>query len=236
VKLTVVGYYSRDTPYEREAELLLASLERFDVDAFVASRPDAGSWDRNVGAKPFFIRRIRQFFAGPLLYVDVDAFVHEDPRPWLEPFVEDRVDFALHYFRGPAKGHDRAKVRETGWWPLTGTIFVADTIGARRILDRWCETNVDKRAAGDESGGGQRNLQEILPELERSPAYRIGRLPGALCYVYDKPWAYHADEPVVIEHTIASRENRDPSRSLPSLVRSRQARIRELRREIAREL
>lgn len=232
MNLTVVAYYTRGTSYELEAALFRASVERLGLRPFIVARHDAGSWDANTAAKPSVIRAARRFHRGPILYVDVDAFVHEDPRPYLEPLVRDGVDFALHYFRGPAKGHDRSKVRDEGWWPLTGTIFVNDSPGAYAVLDRWIHENNVRRIRGDESGGGQRNLQRVLPELEADPGVKLGRLPGELCFVFDKPWAYPPETEIVIEHTIASRENRDPKRSLRHLVEARQARIRELKAEL----
>lgn len=229
MNLTLIGFYTRSGSYPEEAALLRESARRVGLETHIVSVPNSGSWDLNTARKPGFIRASRRFFRGPLLYVDVDAFVHEDPRPLLEPFAG--VDFALHYFRGPSKGHDRSKVRAEGWWPLTGTIFVGDTPGAYEILEHWIRRNVEKATAGVTEGGGQANLQEILPWL--SERYAIGRLPGELCFVYDKPWAYDEGTRPVIEHTIASREHRDPPRSTKHLVESRRRRIEELRELVA---
>lgn len=219
----VVAFYTDG--YAEDAALLEASLERAGMSYYMSHLLDEGDWDENTAQKPIFISAMRELLDGPILYVDADAFVHENCEAYFDELGERGVDFGAHWFRGPAFGHDRSEVREEGWWMLSGTLLFGDTDAARRLLDAWIERNEEKRAAGDRTGGGQKNLQEIVPEMDSET--KIERLPGRYCYVFDKPWAYPEDEPRVIEHTIASRENRGESAG--KVNAARRERVAELR-------
>lgn len=229
--LTVVSFYTRDTPYVVEAAILRASLDSVGMAHHIVSVPDRGDWDRNTARKAGFLRTCRRFHRGPILWIDADAFVHANCTDYFERLAASGVDFGIHYFRGPAKGHNRNDVRDVGWWPLSGTLFVNDTVGARTMLDMWVAENDAQERAGNYAGGGQRNLQTVLPRATNAGVV-VARLPGRYCFVWDKPWAYDEGEPCIIEHTIASRENRDPRRSLSHLVKARRERVAQLRARV----
>lgn len=214
--LTTIGFFSYGTPYEEEAKILRASLDRLKMPHVITGFPDRGTWYQNTAAKAELIRDARRTLKGPLLYVDVDAFVHVNPTAWLARVVADNYDLGVHMFAGPAKGRGRSKVcrcvrRGYGTCTqehrlLSGTLFLGDTEGARKLCDAWVARNEELRAQGIVEGGGQKNLWYVTTQM---PELRIYRLPGRFCIVGDKLWAYPANEPIWIEHTIASRENRD---------------------------
>lgn len=232
--LTVAAFFTDgpDTSYEDEAGILRASLNRVGMFHHIRRYEDRGGWDENTAIKPRFIREMRRRLRGPLLYLDVDAFVHEDCSDYFTRLADEGVDFAAHWFRGPAFGHDRSEVRDEGWWMLSGTLFFGDTVAATRIIDSWIAWNRARELAGTKSGQGQKNLQAVVPLWERDPTARIKRIPGRFCYVFDKPWAYPDDEPRIIEHTIASREHRGASAGKISPARRKRiAEFRELLNE-----
>lgn len=209
--MRVIGYYTDS--YAADASLLVRSMDRIGVPHFLVHVHERGSWDANTGHKATFLHAQRRFWAGPLLYVDVDAFMHHDPREWLREHVGPEVDFAAHWFAGPGRGWNTGDVCrcvqggecDKPHRMLAGTLYLGDTPGCAQLLAAWCFRNRMKREAGDGSGGGQRNLWEAIEETD---GLTTARLPGRFAYVFDKPWAYPADEPRWIEHTIASRENR----------------------------
>jgi hypothetical protein len=198
--------------------------------------PARSDWYGNTAEKAHIIRDAREVCPGPLLYVDVDAFVHSNCSKYFEQLAAAGADFGAHYFAGPAGGHDRSKVSAfcpgcnapvrlaatscpacgaepispVGWRLLSGTLFFGDTPGARRLCDAWVAKNDQLAAQGIREGGGQKNLWRVVTEMEGE--LKIQKIPGRYCYVGDKPWAYPPNEPMVIEHTIASRENRDGTR------------------------
>lgn len=203
--MKIIAYYTDNGSYAEEAELFVASLERTGMKHHVEGFPDAGGWYANTARKPRFIRDCRRRFRGPLLYVDVDVFVHEDCTEAFERLAREGFDFGAHYFRGPAKGHDRGDVRPEGWRLLSGTLFLGDTDRARALLVAWTGLNDELHRHGIEAGGGQKNLWYLTTCLA---GLRVARLSGRYCYVFDKAWAYPDTEPCVIEHTIASRDHR----------------------------
>jgi hypothetical protein len=231
----VVSYFTIGTTYEREAELLGGSLDRLGIRSKIVGIEDRGSWDANVAAKPLFLREVRKTVLGPILYVDVDAFFHENPIPYFDGLADRKIDFAAHWFAGPGKGHDFSKncsCLRTGRCNrehrlLSGTLFFGDTKAARDLIDVWIAFNRACASAGWKTGGGQKNLWAVVRSRARD--LRSVELPGRYCYVFDKPKAYPDGEPIVIEHTIASRDNRAPPVGRKKKKdKARAARIREL--------
>ena len=230
--ITVVAYFTAGTAYEREVVLLTRSLERAGMAHRVESIRDRGSWDANTAEKVHVISRAREEIAGPLLYVDADAFVHENCEGYFDALT---CDFAAHWFAGPAKGHVRSDVcgcvaGGVCTKPhrfLSGTMYFGDTDGARHLLRCWADLNEFRQRMGHLDGGGQRNLWATLETIGHELDFV--KMPGRYCYVFDKPWAYPTDEPCIIEHTIASREN--PGRVTTDM--GRRHRIRQLRKLVA---
>jgi hypothetical protein len=232
--LIVVAYY---TPgfgsYEAEEELLERSADRAGVALYVSAVENGGNWYANTARKAGFIADTRGMLAGPLLYVDVDAVVHDDPSPYFDALGADGVDFGAHWFASPSgRASDVCGCVIGGACDrphrlLSGTLYFGDTPGARSLLEAWCGMNDLMRRRGLLEGGGQKNLWYLTTCM---PNLKTVRLPGRYCRVFDKPWAYPAAEPVVIEHTIASREHRGPS--LGKTNAARQKRIAELRADL----
>ena len=220
--MLTIGFYSLGTDYEREAGLLRHSLDRVGMAHDITGFEDRGGWYANTSYKAEFIRDQRQKHRGPLLYIDVDAFVHGNCNRYFEGLAARGVDFGAHWFHGPAKGHDKRKVRDEGWWMLSGTLFLGDTDGCRRLLDTWYDMNSLFRDRGIMEGGGQKNLWFLVTCMED---LKVERLPGRYCYVFDKPWAYDPKEPKIIEHTIASRDHRG---AVERVTEPRKQRIHEL--------
>lgn len=222
--MLVVAYFSEGTPYEREADLLRASLERVGMPHRIDPVPDRGGWYANTAYKAEFLGAVREEESGPLLYLDVDAVVHASCECYFDRLGTRGIDFGAHWFRGPARKPTGREVTREMPRMLSGTLFLGDTAGCRALLSNWRALNELWRSRGIVQGGGQKNLWFTLTCM---PGLRTERLSGRYCRVFDKPWAYDPNEPVVIEHTIASRDNRGPKRNGSSRV----ARLIELRRE-----
>lgn len=225
--MTIVGFYTRGTPYEAEAELLKASLKQTGHrQRKIVGIDNRGDWYDNTRYKARFLQAMREEIEGPLLYVDVDAFFHANVAEYFEGLAAQGFDYGAHWFKGPSKGHDRSEMRSEGWWMLSGTLFLGDTPGARELLGHWVALNDLFSTRGIMQGGGQKNLWYTVTCLDH---LKVKALPGRYCYVFDKGWAYPAGEPCVIEHTIASRDNRAEIRQTVA----RHNRIAELRALVA---
>ena len=218
--MKVVAFHTGG-PYQKEANLLECSLRSCNIDYYIKKIPITCDWDRAVSLKPAFILECRKKFEGPLLFVDVDAVFHSNPSEYFDSL---NCDFAAHWFQGPSSGYDRS--RNDNYF-LSGTMFWADSLNARLLLDAWLSLNKQKQALGIWEGGGQANLNAVI-EASVVNGLRIVKLPGRYCYVFDKSWAYPEGEQVIIELLIASRENRGPSKGKVNLLRRK--RIAVLRR------
>lgn len=238
--MLVIAFYSIGTSYEDEALLLGSSLSSAGMDYRLQGFHDRGGWFANTAFKAEYIRDTRNDFPGPLLYVDADAFVHENCDKFFVGLAVEGYDFGAHWFAGPAGGHNHRNVcpcvrgepcdREHRL--LSGTLFFGDTAGARRLLEAWCALNATMRERGLVQGGGQKNLWYLTTCMKD---LKVARLPGRYCYVFDKKWAYPGDEPRIIEHTIGSRDHRPHDNGKPKTTkdRARAQRIHELKRLVS---
>ncbi len=202
--MKVIAFFTQG-PYEKEADLLERSLRANNIDYYIAGYPAEIDWHHAVALKPIFIDHCRKQFKGPLVSVDVDAFFHSNPSEFFDALT---CDFAAHWFQGPSGGYDRSRNDD---WFLSGTMYWGDTERARLLLTAWRLFNGAKQRDGAWEGGGQANLRDILDD-SMAEGLEVVRLPGCYCYVHDKPWGYPDDEPRIIEHLIASRENKDQSK------------------------
>ena len=199
---TVVAFHTTDPLYRAEAERMRRSADRLGIDTNVEQIAPS-SWLDAVRSKVGFLMRKRESIAGPLLYVDVDAIFHGDPWALLEK-IEADVSFAL-LLDGKAR---------------SGTIYLADSSGAREFLADWQE-----RLAAAPEAWDQHPLNAIASEADSLP-YAWTNLPGALCFIFDR-----AEETVgrgvtpVIEHLQASR---DLTSAGSAKQKRRQERIREI--------
>ena len=225
--MLTIAYYTPG-PYAGEAVRLRRSLDAVGMPHEIVEVPSAGDWNENVALKAHVIRRARDRHGGGLLYIDVDAVVHADCTPYFEA-LEQTADFAAHWFqgRGPGgveQGNDLEHM-------CSGTMFFNDTPAARELLESWIQQNHRTIAGGDRTGRGQRNLAWIVQLFEAidrdgvgregDVPLRVHRLPGRYCYVFYRPDGYPPDEPMIIEHTNASRENRDHSAGTVDPLRRR---------------
>lgn len=206
---TIIAFHTPDEVYRGEAARLEKSLKRLGLPYQIKEVEPEKNWVRTTLLKPSWILPVREALSGPLLYIDVDAFVHQDPWPYLASMEGDMATFV---------GHDGAF--------NSATIWINDTEGAREILRRW-STYSDTRRDQDSGQlkhqgdhGDQGVLQVVIEEDEASssPTFRYGRLPVNLTYIFDRPHLYRYG-PVYIEQLQASRET---SENLKRLERRRQ--------------
>jgi len=212
-RLLVIGYYTLGSAYADEAARLARSLDEVRMaHRIVGVPPVSSSWHDGVALKAGVVRAALCSVRVPVLYIDVDAHVHVDCTEYFESLCADH-DFAAHWFHGPGAGG-----REQGnaeYHMLSGTLWFNQTLAAHALLDAWMRLNTLLARCGDRKGRGQRNLAFVVQEPARYGALplRVKKLPGRYCYVYRRPECYPPEErrAVVIEHLLASRENRDES-------------------------
>ncbi len=174
----MIAFYTFDTPYEKECELLVESCKKHGVPIETQGYPSTGSWVRNAALKSIFVSAMMERHPkdARLVYIDVDARVRSYP----ELFDTLDCDIAVHYRRG----------REL----LSGTLFFKNTEAAHNLVKAWINHQRQNPTVWD-----QRTLQAVL---KARPLVTVGTLPATYCQIFDSMRG--AGKPV-IEHMQASR-------------------------------
>jgi len=181
----VIGYFTKDTPYEHEAETLKLSLETHGYEYDIVGVPNLGSWQKNTQYKAEFVRsQLLAYPNQPLLYLDVDAIMVEPPT------VLDSLDCdiaAVHF----------AKRNEL----LSGTLYLGNTKVCMDIVDRWISINrrfPDKLPDGRDAWD-QRTLEKAIKE---TPGCRFHELPQEYTWIVELTQKYYdRNSKPVIMHT-----------------------------------
>ena len=195
---TVIAFHTPDEVYRAEAARLKATLDHLGLDHHFFEVEPEKNWVRTTLLKPSWIARAREELSGPLLYIDVDAIVHEDPWPYLQQLSVDMA--AVVYDNGQLN---------------SATLWIADTSGARTVLDEW-QRRADQRrgldvggleASGDNGDQGVLKEAVLAEEQEQTPRFSFGRLPSNLAYIFDRTESTYLVGPVIIEQLQVSRES-----------------------------
>ena len=182
MKYVVVGYYTIGTLYEAKAHILIKSLERHDVPHYIEGVENLGSWKKNTGYKPTFLKRMLLKFPGVnVVYVDVDA-------EFLKyPILFDTLDCNVGVYV-----FDRSCYSKSigGFEVLSGTVFLKNNLEVYNIVEKWekeCQTHPDI--------WDQKSLEKTL----NGDFYTI---PGEYCKIFDQ--MKHITDPIIV-HYQASR-------------------------------
>jgi hypothetical protein len=121
----VIAYYTVDTPYEHEAEVLKLSLESIGYSYRVYGVPNLGSWQKNTQYKAEFIKEMLLRFSNqPLIYLDVDAVMVQAPK-----ILDNlKADIAAVHFANSGE-------------LLSGTLFFGNTTNCKKVVDEWILLN-----------------------------------------------------------------------------------------------
>lgn len=176
----IVSAFTRNTPYEQEADRLRASLERLDLEHEIVPLEDRGSWNSNCALKPGAIASVHNRAERPVLWVDADAVVHDRP----ELLRGTSADFAVHL-------HD-------GWILNSATVYFGQSFFAERLLREWmhlCETFPEQN--------DQVHLDSAWEAVSRIIPIQTRWLPYSYAKIFDVPCP--RSEPPIIEQFQASR-------------------------------
>ncbi|UTW05546.1 hypothetical protein KDX31_20730 (plasmid) [Amphritea atlantica] len=181
--MIIIGYYTTDPVYQECFKLLIKSLERvghrYDFKAIPPS-----DWKSVTDLKPRIVLEKLQQYREPVLYLDVDAFVHEN----LEQYFSDKdCDIAVNYLQ-----------KKTGEEELlSGTIYFAYNEKVISLVQAWMQTGEENPGLND-----QQSLQLAVHQFEGE--LTVYRLSAAFTYIFDR--VYDEVKRPIIEHLQASRE------------------------------
>lgn len=193
--MKVISFYTQDTPYEKNMEILWESFKKYDIDFCIRGYKDRGSWEENCGIKPEFIKYCLDRFEGEdLLYVDIDAeFVSE---PKLE-FFKEKKDPLFCFIEWSLKS-EKHNIKQKQYELLSGTIYFPNNKVSHNIVDKWIHSQKVNKKKWD-----QQVLQEILPYCIDN----IKILPYEYCHVLPHMESFKDIEPIVKHHQ-ASRTHK----------------------------
>jgi len=189
----VVGYYTTNSLYEKEASRLISSLITHNVPYHITPVESKGNWYKNTQFKPTFLRNMLIKFSDySIVYVDVDAEFLSYPDLFDQLDANPEVNIAVHLLDHVKRG------RNIDYEMLSGTVFLKNTEIVKKIVDNWIT-----KCEASETLWDQVALAQVLKDLPFSV------LPEEYCTIFD----YMSDvKDPVIRHYQASRRARHISR------------------------
>ena len=178
--LSVVSFYTRNTPYEELVPIFKQFCLNAGISPYVREYENQGSWVLNCGLKPQFIMDCLNEFNTNILYVDIDAEIKRVVEEELE--IGDH-SIGCHYYRN-------------GTELLSGTLFFRNNEISRRILSLWIEEQEASTNTWD-----QKTLQKVL----RDNPVKIKDIGQRYVHIFDS--RVSCPDPRII-HNQASRKLR----------------------------
>lgn len=178
----IVAYYTKNTLYEKHAQVLKESLEKFNIPHYIHPIDSLGSWQKNTQYKPvFLLEMLDRFPYTDVVYVDCDAVFQS------YPVLFDTLDCTIGvHMLDHSKYLHRTKQPEL----LSGTIFLKNSIASRLLLGKWI-TECNKYP----NMWDQKVLQRVI-------GCDFYNLPEEYCTIFD--YMSSVKNPIII-HYQASR-------------------------------
>jgi hypothetical protein len=123
----IISYFTKDTPYEWQAEGLKKSCEFHSLDYEINSVRNAGSWEMNCIYKPIYILEMLKKHQTGVLWIDCDAIIENRPK-WVGAFESD---IAIRVSPDCDCDHP-SKV-------FSGTLFCNYNAKCAKIIKKWAE-------------------------------------------------------------------------------------------------
>ncbi len=192
----VISFFTVDTPYQEEAERLIASCQDFGLEHHVEGIKSKGSWLRNMAMKPQFIAEKLLQFKRPLFWVDADGAFKNKPQ--FEQFQE--FDVAVREVDA-YRDDPRMKLH-------AGSIFINYNSRMVQFVKDWLQVCADK-INKDIFHLFFLDQTSLLHMIEHTQGLKVEKLPIGYCKVFDAPAEPIDPSSVVIEQYQASRRLKD---------------------------
>ena len=179
-EFVIVGYYTKG--YTDTAMEMIDNLTKMNIKHDICSVDDLGNWDKNTKFKPIFIKSMLEKHNKPVVYLDVDARIYRFP----EIFNTINEDIGIHWIK-----------RKSGRKEfLSGTVYFNNTLGARKLLDKWEE---------DCLVPNEQNDQNILGNIIATEDIGFYELPMEYCMVYNHPSHRKCKDPLIVHYQASRR-------------------------------
>jgi hypothetical protein len=191
--LLIVGYYTLNTPYEKEALGLINSCKKLNLNHEIVGVSNLGNWQSNTRYKATFMLDMLNKHPGKrLLYVDCDAVIHKLPNL----FIDYNADIAVRY-------------QDFNWRKnecLSGTIYMENNEKTKKLCRIWADKNVNEGPQA--SSLEQWNLGLVIEEMVQKDNLVCKNLPPEYTFIFDTMKKIYPGASPVIEHFQASRRYR----------------------------
>lgn len=179
---TIISYFTTGTPYEAEAEALVATCVALGLEHRVVGVSPRGAWEKNCAMKAGFVRETWRELGRAVLWVDADARVRRAP----ELLRGASADFGVH--------------KASRWQFASGTVFVNATARGGELLEAWT-----RRCEAEPLVWDQVHLDRAWEEVSSRTSLETMWMPQAYTRIFDRPEDADGGGPIVVEHFQASR-------------------------------
>ena len=191
----IISFYTKDTPYEIEANEFKKNLKEFGFSTkHISPKPNLQNWHKNCCHKPFFIDEKLKELNKPLVWIDCDARICKAP-VLFQQMVNSEYEFGVHF-------RDHIEL-------LSGTLFFRPTKKVFKLLHFWkhfLKRDLMSLPGTPQYWQGleQSALQYLVTEKKETFDLKGLLLPKEYVYVADMDWWSDVTTPV-IAHGQASR-------------------------------
>lgn len=184
--MKVINYFTKNTPYEFQANELKQNLESFGIDYKTYETNDLGSWELNCAQKSYIIGLALEETDDDIFYVDCDAFFQQKP-DWSDFKDIDVPSFLIYEFSHKGKSF---------WELFSGSIYFPNNELSKEVVRAWKSTQEKYPYQWD-----QHTLQAVVDQ-NKIP---FVKLPFRWCVTHHMGVV---EDPVVVHHSI-SREYKE---------------------------
>jgi len=127
-KPIIISFYTNDWEYPKCANRLTEACKRFNLEYCIEERSSTKDYIANTAIKPFFIKDCILKFKRPVLWLDVDGLLLQDPN-----LNEIQEDFAATPYQNLNLQRD---------WAVS-ILYFNYTSKSLLFLDKWCANTVN---------------------------------------------------------------------------------------------
>ncbi len=188
----VISFFTKNTFYESEAQNLIASCEKFNLDYQIEPIESLGSWEYNCCYKPIYIMKKLLLNKRAVLWVDADGvFVQKPNLKWNDyRDIATRIDDSLNT-KHPSKVCSMSFYVD---YTQAGIDFV-------RLWKEECRVQLLEKK--QDMVWDQKCLRDVV--FESSYQAKVHALPLGYCRIYDNESDILPEKETYIMHYQASR-------------------------------
>ena len=194
--MIVVTFYTPE--YKKEAEELIKTCDTFNLSVCAYPKPSKGSWVHNCTMKAEVIEQALNEFKTGVVWVDADGRFKSNPELFLK--LQD-YDFGCYWIPNVWNKPQNKKLKPwtRGNEALAGgTLYFNNTDISKTLIRAW-----KKESEANPTRWEQQSLQKVWEQFDTN-GLRTYNFPQSYCKIFDCKW-FEKEQPVVVEHTQASR-------------------------------